>query len=146
MVFRETFLQIQLRPLQHLIWQELNPRNSNMSEHISPHVMSESQTPNTALDPRCQSGPSAKNSVIPSEEGGETFLNTHITFAKLLIDQRALSLTEEWKLGTTVKNVRIWSIGWFVTFTHVHVVWRLHVTIRKLQTHIPCGVNLSWCL
>ena len=31
----------------------------------SPHVMSESQTP--ALDSRCQSGPSARNSVIPSE-------------------------------------------------------------------------------
>ena len=36
-----------------------------MSEHASPHVMSESQTP--ALDPRCQSGPSARNSVVPSE-------------------------------------------------------------------------------
>ena len=30
-----------------------------------PHVMSESQTP--ARDQRCQSGPSARNSVIPSE-------------------------------------------------------------------------------
>ena len=29
--------------------------------------MSESQTPNTALDPRCQSGPSARNSLVPSE-------------------------------------------------------------------------------
>ena len=29
--------------------------------------MSESQTPDTALDPRCQSGPSARNSVILSE-------------------------------------------------------------------------------
>ena len=38
-----------------------------MSEHTSPHVMSESQTPNTALDPRCQSGPSARNSFDPSE-------------------------------------------------------------------------------
>ena len=47
--------------------QELNPWSSNVSEHTSPHVMSESQTP--ALDPRCQSGPSARNSVIPSEGG-----------------------------------------------------------------------------
>ena len=39
----------------------------NVSEHTSPHVMSESQTP--ALDPRCQSGPSARNSVICSEGG-----------------------------------------------------------------------------
>ena len=33
--------------------------------HTSPHVMSESQTP--VQDQRCQSGPSARNSVIPSE-------------------------------------------------------------------------------
>ena len=45
--------------------QELNPWISNVSEHTSPHVMSESQTP--ALDPRCQSGPSARNSFDPSE-------------------------------------------------------------------------------
>ena len=45
--------------------QELNPWSSEKSEHTSPHVMSESQTP--ALDPRCHSGPSARNSVIPSE-------------------------------------------------------------------------------
>ena len=35
------------------------------AEHTSPHVMSESQTP--ALDPRCQSGPSARNPFDPSE-------------------------------------------------------------------------------
>ena len=45
--------------------QELNPWISNVSDHTSPHVMSESQTP--AQDQRCQSGPSARNSVIPSE-------------------------------------------------------------------------------
>ena len=45
--------------------QELNPWSSNVSEHTSPHVMSESQTP--IQDLRCQSGPSARNSVIPSE-------------------------------------------------------------------------------
>ena len=38
-----------------------------MSEHTSPHVMSERQTPDTALDPRCQSGPSARNSFDPTE-------------------------------------------------------------------------------
>ena len=42
--------------------QESNPWISNVSEHTSPHVMSESQTP--AQDLRCQSEPSAKNSVI----------------------------------------------------------------------------------
>ena len=45
--------------------QELNPWSSNISEHTSPHVMSESKTP--VQDQRCQSGPSARNSVIPSE-------------------------------------------------------------------------------
>ena len=46
---------------------ELNPWSSNISEHISPHMMSEFQTP--VQDPRCQSGPSARNSVIPGEGG-----------------------------------------------------------------------------
>ena len=45
--------------------QESNPWSSNESEHTSPHVMSESQTPNQ--DQRCQSGPSARNSVIRSD-------------------------------------------------------------------------------
>ena len=43
--------------------QESNPWVSNVSEHTSPPVMSESQTP--AQDPRCQSGPSARNSFVP---------------------------------------------------------------------------------
>ena len=47
--------------------QESNPWVSNVSEHTSPHVTSESQTP--AQDQRCQSGPSARNSVIRSEGG-----------------------------------------------------------------------------
>ena len=47
--------------------QDSNPWGSDVPEHTSPHVMSESQTP--AQDQRCQSGPSARNSVIPSEGG-----------------------------------------------------------------------------
>ena len=58
MVCRETFLQIQRRLLQHLIRKSPNPWVSNVSEHTSPHVMSESQTP--AQDQRC-------NSFVPSE-------------------------------------------------------------------------------
>ena len=46
--------------------QESNPWVSNVSEHTSPHVVSESQTP--VQGQRCQSGPSARNSVVPSEE------------------------------------------------------------------------------
>ena len=46
--------------------QESNPWRTNVSEYTSsPHVLSESQTP--VQDQRCQSGPSAGNSVIPSE-------------------------------------------------------------------------------
>ena len=45
--------------------QELNPWSSNISEHTSPHVMSENQTP--VQDQRCLSGPSAKKSFIPGE-------------------------------------------------------------------------------
>ena len=44
--------------------QESNAWFSNQSEHTSPNVMSEKQT--QVQDQRCQSGPSAKNS-IPSE-------------------------------------------------------------------------------
>ena len=36
--------------------QGFNPWISTLSEHTSPHVMSERQTPDTASDPRCQSG------------------------------------------------------------------------------------------
>ena len=45
--------------------QESNPWISKVSEHTSPHVLSECQTP--VQDQRCQSGPSARNSVILSE-------------------------------------------------------------------------------
>ena len=65
MVYRETFLQIQQRLLQHLI--RKSRTHSYVSEHTSPHVMSESQTP--VQDQRCQSGSSARNSVIPGEGG-----------------------------------------------------------------------------
>ena len=39
----------------------------NVTEHKSPHVTSERQTPDTAQDQRCQSGPSARNSFVPGE-------------------------------------------------------------------------------
>ena len=44
-----------------------NPWISSVSEHTSPQVTSESQNPDTTLDPRCQSGPSAGNSFDPKE-------------------------------------------------------------------------------
>ena len=45
--------------------QESNPWISDVSEHMSPHVMSERH--NQDQDQRCQSGPSARNSVVPRE-------------------------------------------------------------------------------
>ena len=47
--------------------QELNPWSSSISEsiHSSPAVKDENETP--LQDLRCQSGPSARNSVVPSE-------------------------------------------------------------------------------
>ena len=47
--------------------QGFNPWISNVSQHTSPHVTSERKTPDTTLDPRCQSGPSARNSIDPGE-------------------------------------------------------------------------------
>ena len=44
-----------------------NPCTSNVSERTSPHETNERQTPDTTLDPRCQPGPSARNSFDPSE-------------------------------------------------------------------------------
>ena len=46
--------------------QESNLCISDVSEHTSPNVTSERHTPDTTLDPRCQSGPSARNSFDPS--------------------------------------------------------------------------------
>ena len=62
MVYRETFFANPTASSS-----APNPWISNVSEHTSPHVMSESQTP--VQDQRCQSRPSASNSVIPGEGG-----------------------------------------------------------------------------
>ena len=63
MVYRETFLQIQHRLLQHLVRRSRTHGFLNVSEHISPHVMSESQTP--VPDQRCHSGSSARKFSHP---------------------------------------------------------------------------------
>ena len=39
----------------------------DFKEDTSPHVTSERQIPDTALDPRCQLGPSARNLFDPEE-------------------------------------------------------------------------------
>ena len=84
-VCRETFLQILRRLLQHLIRKGSIRGTSVTSEHTSPHVMSERQTPDTTLDPGFQSGPSARNSFDPSE--GIFFKNNGA-------DQRRLQISD----------------------------------------------------
>ena len=67
MVFRETFFADPVASSTAPYPQELNPWSSHMSELIrsSSAEKNENQTP--VQDQRCQSGPSAINSVIPSE-------------------------------------------------------------------------------
>ena len=45
-----------------------NPWIPNVTEDTSPHVTSERQNEDTARDPRCQSGPSARNSTLMRED------------------------------------------------------------------------------
>ena len=61
-----------------------NPWISNVTEDTSPHVTSERQNPDTTLDPRCQSGPSARNSFDPKEG----------RFKGLWADQQRLQISE----------------------------------------------------
>ena len=56
MVYRETFLANPVASSSAPYPQESNPWISNVSEHTSP-----------VQDQRCQSGPSARNSLVPSE-------------------------------------------------------------------------------
>ena len=64
MVYRETFFANPTASSSAPYPQGFYPWISCTMEHTSPHVTSERQTP---LDPRCQSGPSARNSFDPSE-------------------------------------------------------------------------------
>ena len=47
--------------------QELNPWNSSIEEPLHSSTVEKSERPEQNQDLRCQSGPSAKNSIIPSE-------------------------------------------------------------------------------
>ena len=69
MVYRETFFFFVNPPASSSSPYPggFNPWNCNVTEDTSPHATSERQNPDTALDPRCQSGPSARNSFDPKE-------------------------------------------------------------------------------
>ena len=55
-----------------------NPWIPNVTEHTSPQATSERQTPDTALDPRCQSGTSARNSTLMREDFQRIMVRTNI--------------------------------------------------------------------
>ena len=54
-----------------------NPWISNVSEHTSPHVTSERQNPDTALDPRFKSGPSARGMGSPGNRRSDNKPTIH---------------------------------------------------------------------
>ena len=73
MVYRETFLQIQMRLYQHLIPKNcINGIRQSKSHSIHPQWR-KNERPEQNQDLRCQSGPSAKDSVIFS--GGDPSKN-----------------------------------------------------------------------
>ena len=80
MVFRETFLQIQMRHHQHLIHKNCN---SSSEEPLQSSTVEKSERPEQNQDLRCQSGPSAKDSVIFS--GGDYSNNFGVDQQRLQI-------------------------------------------------------------
>ena len=83
MVYRETFFANPAASSSAPYPQELNPWSSPISEpiHSSLAEKNENQTP--VQDQRCQSGPSAKNSVIPGE--GDSLKNCEADQQRLQI-------------------------------------------------------------
>ena len=65
MVYRETFFANPTASSSAPYPGGFDPGISDVTEHTSPHVTSECQTP--ALDQRCQSRPAARNSFVPCE-------------------------------------------------------------------------------
>ena len=90
--------------------QEWNPWISNASEHTSPHVMSENQTP--VQDQRCQSRPSAKDSVILS--GGDSSKNYGA-------DQHRLQISDHhFDKFTTPATFACWNIRFKLRYVLAH--------------------------
>ena len=67
MVCRETFFANPTASSSASSPQELNPWSSQISEPIHPSQAGKNENQTPVQDQRCQSGPSAKKSVIPSE-------------------------------------------------------------------------------
>ena len=66
--------------------QELNPWNSSIEEPLHSSAVEKSERPEQNQDQRCQFGPSAKNSVIPSE--GDSSMNCGAEQQRLQISDR----------------------------------------------------------
>ena len=66
-VYRETFFSNPRASSSSPYPGGFDPWIRNVTEHISPRATNERQTPDTALDPRCHSGPSARNSFNSNE-------------------------------------------------------------------------------
>ena len=77
MVFRETFLQIERRLLQHLV-RKSRILGVLMYQNTSPHVMSESQTP--VQDQRCQSVNKLARSITKWTKACDKRLNRLISY------------------------------------------------------------------
>ena len=67
MVYRETFFANPAASSSAPYPQELNPRRTQRSEQIHSSTAEKSENQRPVQDQRCQSRPSAQNSVIPSE-------------------------------------------------------------------------------
>ena len=81
--------------------------------------------------------------IVSMCQSRKIFLETQITVTQLLMDQSALSLTQECAFSATLQVLRDLLISGLVMLTQVDIVWWMHVTIRKRQTIVPCGCNLS---
>ena len=102
MVFRETFFFFSnlTASLSAFYPQESNLWESNVSQHTSPHVMSENQKP--AQDQRCQSGPWARNSFDFKEGRSPKDYGA---------DQQRLQISDlHWDKFTTPATFACWKI------------------------------------
>ena len=130
--------------------QELNPWS--ISEHTLPHVRSENQTP--VQDLRCQSGPSARNSVIPSE--GDSSKNygadqQRLQISDLHFDKFSTPATFTcWKIRFITEvctcsqlptEAMLWVgcfRGWSQTcFVRGIQIWWCR-SVRNVPSHVPC--------
>ena len=103
MVYRETFLQIQTRHHQHLILKKLHQWSSSIEELLHSSTEEKSERQKQDQDLRCQSGPSAKNSVIFS--GGDSSKNCGA-------DQQRLQISDlHFDKFPTPATFACWKIG-----------------------------------